>query len=67
MISGKQETRLKAFPKKKGKFETIVLTDIWNDLVDLINKTSISLHNNTMSMNVATKFMYLLPKIPVAD
>lgn len=37
------------------KLETILLTEIWNDLLGIINKTSISLQNDTMTMDVATK------------
>lgn len=39
------------------KFETILLTDIWNDLLGIINKTSINLQNNTITMDVVTKLV----------
>lgn len=51
------ETRIKAQSpaKKMEKLETILLTEIWNDLLGVINKTSISLQNNTLTMDAATK------------
>ncbi|XP_060874012.1 uncharacterized protein LOC132947797 [Metopolophium dirhodum] len=37
------------------KLETVILTETWNDLLGAINKTSLSLQNNTITMDVATK------------
>lgn len=38
-----------------GNFETALLTEIWNDLLGIINKTSLSLQNSTLTMDVVTK------------
>jgi len=45
------ETRNKAqsIRKKMEKLETIILTETWNDLLGVINKTSLSLQNNTIT------------------
>lgn len=51
----KQETKLIAWRQEWKKFDTILLIEIWNDLLEIMNKTSINLHNNTVIMNVATK------------
>jgi hypothetical protein len=45
--------------KKMEKLETIILTETWNDLLGAINKTSLSLQNNTITMDVATKLYHL--------
>uniref|UniRef100_A0A2S2PML1 Uncharacterized protein n=1 Tax=Schizaphis graminum TaxID=13262 RepID=A0A2S2PML1_SCHGA len=37
------------------KLETIILTETWNDLLGAINKTSLSLQDNTITMDVAIK------------
>lgn len=37
------------------KLEIIVLTEIWSDILERINKTSLSLQKNTLTMDVATK------------
>jgi hypothetical protein len=37
------------------KLETIILTETWNDLLGAINKTRLSLQNNTIIIDVATK------------
>jgi hypothetical protein len=39
------------------KLETIILTETWSDLLGAINKTSLSLQNNTITMDVATKLL----------
>jgi hypothetical protein len=51
------ETRNEAqsIGKKMEKLETIILTKTWNDLLGAINKTSLSLQNNILTMDVATK------------
>lgn len=41
--------------KKMEKFETALLTEIWNDLLGIMNKTRLSLQNRTMTMDVVTK------------
>ena len=37
------------------KLEIILLTEVWNDLLGTMNKTSLSLQNSTTTMNDATK------------
>lgn len=53
--SGETRNEAQRIFKKMEKLETILLTEIWNDLLIIINKTSISLQNNTVTMDVATK------------
>lgn len=52
---GETRNEAQSLAKKMEKLETILLTEIWNDLLGIINKTSISLQNYTMTMDVATK------------
>lgn len=51
------ETRNEALSlaKKMEKLEIIVLTEIWSDILERINKTSLSLQKDTLTMDVATK------------
>lgn len=37
------------------KFETALPTKLWNDILGIMNKTSLSLQNSTMTMDVVTK------------
>ena len=53
---------------KMKKLEPILLTEIWNDLLGLTNKTSVSLQNNTVTSDVATKpFASLVDYISSAE
>ncbi|XP_048512595.1 zinc finger MYM-type protein 1-like [Athalia rosae] len=51
------ETRNEALSlaRKMEKLETIVLTEIWSNILERINKTSVSLQKDTLTMDVATK------------
>ncbi|CAG9790403.1 unnamed protein product [Diatraea saccharalis] len=51
------DTRIEAqsLVKKMEKLETVLLTEIWNDILEIMNKTSLSLQNSTMTMDVVTK------------
>lgn len=49
------ETRDEALARKMEKLEIIVLTEIWSNILERINKTSLSLQKDTLTMDVATK------------
>ncbi|XP_025194272.1 uncharacterized protein LOC112593901 [Melanaphis sacchari] len=53
--SGETRNEAQSIGKKMEKLVTIILTETWNDLLGVINKTSLSLQNNTITMDVATK------------
>lgn len=52
---GETRNEARSLLKKMDKLETVLLTEIWNDLLGVINKTNTSLQNDTMTMDVATK------------
>jgi len=53
--SAETKNEAQSLGKKMEKLETVILTETWNDLLGAINKTSLSLQNNTITMDVATK------------
>ncbi|XP_022160822.1 uncharacterized protein LOC111026937 [Myzus persicae] len=53
--SAETKNEAQSLAKKMEKLETVILTETWNDLLGAINKTSLSLQNNTITMDVATK------------
>lgn len=60
--SAEMRNEAQSIGKKMKKLETIILTETWNDLLEAINKTSLSLQNNTITMDVATKLFESLSK-----
>lgn len=52
---GDTRNEAQSLVKKMEKFETALLTEIWNDILGIMNKTSLSLQNSTMTMDVVTK------------
>lgn len=52
---GDTRNEAQSLAKKMENLETALLTEIWNDLLGIMNKTSLSLQNSTMTMDVAAK------------
>lgn len=53
------ETRREALSisKKMQKLETVILTEVWSDVLSKINKTNISIQNKTLTMDVAINLL----------
>lgn len=52
---GDTRNEAQSLAKKMAKFETALLTEIWNDLLGIMNKTSLSLQNSTITVDVVIK------------